>query len=255
MIKPTLLMPSKSSLLNTELPENGFKCLALHAMKRRFSLQKLALVSIPNLFTDFAESKKLWEEAYKEEHYNGYEFCFAIYQAFVGSDSAEDTLTVKERDKWREKVQSTSSELYELISGTRYSEFLEKRCFDLLQNVKEALSDELGGEIPQNLASRLNFVFFQHLFSLPLVLDDLSKTHESDVNNWMDLSDGPKGITEVNFTMKRPNDSDSQRAFFIRFMTEFFKVRTNKPQRPRVKILVEKLFGPIDSKTIRDLTK
>jgi hypothetical protein len=59
---------------------------------------------------------------------------------------------------------------------------------------------------------------------------------------WFDVQ-GKTDLSLIPITLKKPNDKDSHRAYFAKYMTYFFGKTTGGPKRPIVQSLIECLFG------------
>lgn len=241
-----------------EMRQYGFDSdynIKLH--KKIISRCNSAIENIPLLFScksHAIELKILWLEI-RSSNILDVGFLTAVSRAYIGFDGFTGIMTENERKNWIKKVQNSSLELIDLIGYSRYVDVAGKVVFDFCITMLDALFS-VKGDISDDVNEKLEYALFEACgdlsdkLSLSDLLYEIAATSETDIHSWHELSVGeePRFIF-----LKKPNSYEADRAYFARYMTNYFGIYAGEPKRQIVLTLIHCLFGEMDERKLRDI--
>jgi hypothetical protein len=153
-------------------------------------------------------------------------------------------------------VAQTSQRLAALLSGSDLQSVSDERVFNLYQDLAWLVDTHISDK---QEASRLKSEMHERVFySTSGFMWDLDRLTQVDVEfepikSWEDLQYTYEPFWPE-ITLKKPNDTNAPRAYFIRYVTYCLLNLTNKAHIDRVKRLSDTFYSEVDTKSIRGLT-
>lgn len=216
-----------------------------------YARSKLALVSIPALFTNKrngVDLEKFWHDVQSLEGITPWGFVCAVVEAFTGPRYATELMTAGQRRRWKKKVNEKANALSLLLMVTRLDSLMDGRYYDLSRRLFQVLSDS-GVKLSVDAESEIKSLFA----GAPLLtelLGELDEEHSDTEATWVERYCGDNAN---DVQLGKPDDPDAHRAYFVKSMTNFLGEHTGRPRRAIVKMLVESLFGSIQERKIVEL--
>jgi len=215
-----------------------------------------AISDIPRLFYDNPDNAYIWKDAISCSDYTASDLLAVIVMGYLGPDNPQGKLTAKDRQKWKADVAQTSQKLAALLSGSDLQSVSDERVFNLYKDLAWLIDFHVTNrEEAKALKSALEDRVFESSLGFMWDLERLTQVNAASepFKSWHDLQYTyepfwPKII------LKKPNDANAPRAYFIRYVTYCLLNLTNKAQIDRVKRLSDTFYSEVDTKSIRGLT-
>ena len=215
-----------------------------------------AISDIPRLFYSNPDNAYIWKDAISCSDYTAPNLLAVIVMGYLGPNNPQGKLTAKNRQKWKADVAQTSQRLAALLSGSDLQSVSDERVFNLYQDLAWLVDTHISDK---QEASRLKSEMHERVFySTSGFMWDLDRLTQVDVEfepikSWEDLQYSYEPFWPE-ITLKKPNDTNAPRAYFIRYVTYCLLNLTNKAHIDRVKRLSDTFYSEVDTKSIRGLT-
>ena len=216
-----------------------------------------AISDIPRLFYDNPDNAYIWKDAISCSDYTAPDLLAVIVMGYLGPNNPQGKLTAKNRQKWKADVAQTSQRLAALLSGSDLQSVSDERVFNLYKDLAWLVDFHVTNRKEAKvLKDALEERVFESSFGFMSDLDRLTQVNAASqrFKSWHDL----QYIYEPfwpEITLKKPNDTNAPRAYFIRYVTYCLLNLTNKAHIDRVKRLSDTFYSEVDSKSIRALTE
>ena len=175
---------------------------------------------------------------------------------YLGPDNPQGKLTAKDRQKWKADVAQTSQKLAALLSGSDLQSVSDERVFNLYKDLARLIDFHVTNrEEAKVLKGALEDRVFESSIGFMWDLERLTQVNAASerFKSWHDLQYTYEPFWPE-ITLKKPNDTNAPRAYFIRYVTFCFLNLTNKAHIDRVKRLSDTFYSEVDTKSIRGLT-
>ena len=175
---------------------------------------------------------------------------------YLGPNNPQGKLTAKDRQKWKAEVAQTSQRLEALLSGSDLQSVSDERVFNLYKDLAWLIDFHVTNrEEAKALKSALEDRIIESSLGFMWDLERLTQVNVATerFKTWEDLQYTYEPFWPE-ITLKKPNDSNAPRAYFIRYVTYCLLHLTNKAQIDRVKRLSDTFYSEVDTKSIRGLT-
>jgi len=215
-----------------------------------------AISDIPRLFYDNPDNAYIWKDAISCSDYTAPDLLAVIVMGYLGPNNLQGKLTAKNRQKWKADVAQTSQRLESLLSGSDLQSVSDERVFNLYKDLAWLIDFHVTNkEEAKSLKGALEERVFESSFGFMWDLERLTQVNADSerFKSWEDLQYTYEPFWPE-ITLKKPNDTNAPRAYFIRYVTYCLLSLTNKPYRDRVKRLSDTFYSEVDNKSIRGLT-
>ena len=215
-----------------------------------------AISDIPRLFYDNPDNAYIWKDAISCSDYTAPDLLAVIVMGYLGPNNPQGKLTAKNRQKWKADVAQTSQRLEALLSGSDLQSVSDERVFNLYKDLAWLIDFHVTNrEEAKSLKGALEERVFESSFGFMWDLERLTQVNADSerFKSWEDLQYTYEPFWPE-ITLKKPNDTNAPRAYFIRYVTYCLLSLTNKPYRDRVKRLSDTFYSEVDNKSIRGLT-
>ena len=215
-----------------------------------------AISDIPRLFYDNPDNAYIWKDAISCSDYTAPDLLAVIVMGYLGPNNPQGKLTAKNRQKWKADVAQTSQRLEALLSGSDLQSVSDERVFNLYKDLAWLIDFHVTNkEEAKALKGALEERVFESSFGFMWDLERLTQVNADSerFKSWEDLQYTYEPFWPE-ITLKKPNDTNAPRAYFIRYVTYCLLSLTNKPYRDRVKRLSDTFYSEVDNKSIRGLT-
>lgn len=215
-----------------------------------------AISDIPRLFYDNPDNAYIWKDAISCSDYTAPDLLAVIVMGYLGPNNPQGKLTAKNRQKWKADVAQTSQRLEALLSGSDLQSVSDERVFNLYKDLAWLIDFYVTNkEEAKSLKGALEERVFESSFGFMWDLERLTQVNADSerFKSWEDLQYTYEPFWPE-ITLKKPNDTNAPRAYFIRYVTYCLLSLTNKPYRDRVKRLSDTFYSEVDNKSIRGLT-
>ncbi|AJP44110.1 hypothetical protein EP12_10970 [Alteromonas australica] len=215
-----------------------------------------AISDIPRLFYDNPDNAYIWKDAISCSDYTAPDLLAVIVMGYLGPNNPQGKLTAKNKQKWKADVAQTSQRLEALLSGSDLQSVSDERVFNLYKDLAWLIDFHVTNkEEAKSLKGALEERVFESSFGFMWDLERLTQVNADSerFKSWEDLQYTYEPFWPE-ITLKKPNDTNAPRAYFIRYVTYCLLSLTNKPYRDRVKRLSDTFYSEVDNKSIRGLT-
>ncbi len=215
-----------------------------------------AIRDIPRLFYDNPDNAYIWKDAISCSDYTASDLLAVIVMGYLGPDNPQAKLTAKDRQKWKADVAQTSQKLAALLSGSDLQSVSDERVFNLYKDLAWLIDFHVTNkEEAKSLKGALEERVFESSFGFMWDLERLTQVNADSerFKSWEDLQYTYEPFWPE-ITLKKPNDTNAPRAYFIRYVTYCLLNLTNKAHIDRVKRLSDTFYSEVDTKSIRGLT-
>ncbi|MDP2534929.1 hypothetical protein [Alteromonas stellipolaris] len=215
-----------------------------------------AISDIPRLFYNNPDNAYIWKDAISCSDYSASDLLAVIVMGYLGPDNPQGKLTAKDRQKWKSDVSQTSQNLAALLSGSDLQSVSDERVFNLYKDLAWLIDFHVTNrEEAKALKGALENRVFESSFGFMWDLERLTQVNADSerFKSWHDLQYTYKPFWPE-ITLKKPNDTNAPRAYFIRYVTYCFLNLTNTAYIGRVKRLSDTFYSEVDEKSIRGLT-
>lgn len=215
-----------------------------------------AISDIPRLFYDNPDNAYIWKDAISCSDYTAPDLLAVIVMGYLGPNNPQGKLTAKDRKKWKADVAQTSQRLEALLSGSDLQSVSDERVFNLYKDLAWLIDFHVTNkEEAKALKGALEERVFESSFGFMWDLERLTQVNADSerFKSWEDLQYTYEPFWPE-ITLKKPNDSNALRAYFIRYVTYCLLNLTNKAHIDRVKRLSDTFYSEVDTKSIRGLT-
>lgn len=215
-----------------------------------------AISDIPRLFYNNPDNAYIWKDAISCSDYSASDLLAVIVMGYLGPDNPQGKLTAKDRQKWKTDVAQTSQELASLLSGSELQSVSDERVFNLYKDLARLIDFHVTNrEEAKVLKGALEDRVFESSLGFMWDLERLTQVNAASerFKSWHDLQYTYEPFWPE-ITLKKPNDTNAPRAYFIRYVTYCFLNLTNKAHIDRVKRLSDTFYSEVDTKSIRGLT-
>jgi len=215
-----------------------------------------AISDIPRLFYDNPDNAYIWKDAISCSDYTTSDLLAVIVMGYLGPDNPQGKLTAKDRQKWKADVAQTSQKLAALLSGSDLQSVSDERVFNLYKDLAWLIDFHVTNrEEAKALKGALEDRIFESSFGFMWDLERLTQvnTASEGFKSWHDLQYTYEPFWPE-ITLKKPNDSNAPRAYFIRYVTYCLLGLTNKSSPYLVKRISDTFYSEVDKKSITDLT-
>lgn len=215
-----------------------------------------AISDIPRLFYNNPDNAYIWKDAISCSDYSSSDLLAVIVMGYLGPDGVQNTLTAKQRHKWKVDVAQTSKNLVSLLSGSSFTSISDERVFNLYKDLEWLVDTHISNK--EEAISLKSEIHERVFYSTSGFMWDLDRLTQVDVEfkpikPWENLQYAYEHFWPE-ITLKKPNDANASRAYFIRYVTYCLLNLTNKAHIDRVKRLSDTFYSEVDTKSIRDLT-
>ena len=215
-----------------------------------------AISDIPRLFYSNPDNAYIWKDAISCSDYTAPNLLAVIVMGYLGPNNPQGKLTAKNRQKWKADVAQTSQRLAALLSGSDLQSVSDERVFSLYKDLAWLIDFHVTNrEEAKALKGALEDRIFESSFGFMWDLERLTQVNTASerFKSWHDLQYTYEPFWPE-ITLKKPNDSNAPRAYFIRYVTYCLLNLTNKAHIDRVKRLSDTFYSEVDTKSIRGLT-
>ena len=215
-----------------------------------------AISDIPRLFYNNPDNAYIWKDAISCSDYTAPDLLAVIVMGYLGPNNPQGKLTARDRQKWKADVAQTSQRLEALLSGSDLQSVSDERVFNLYKDLAWLIDFHVTNkEEAKALKGALEERVFESSFGFMWDLERLTQVNADSerFKSWEDLQYTYEPFWPE-ITLKKPNDTNAPRAYFIRYVTYCLLSLTNKPYRDRVKRLSDTFYSEVDNKSIRGLT-
>jgi hypothetical protein len=215
-----------------------------------------AISDIPRLFYNNLDNAYIWKDAISCSDYAAPDLLAVIVMGYLGPNNPQGKLTAKGRQKWKADVAQTSQKLSALLSGSDLQSVSDERVFNLYKDLAWLIDFHVTNrEEAKALKGALENRVFESSFGFMWDLERLTQVNADSerFKSWHDLQYTYEPFWPE-ITLKKPNDTNAPRAYFIRYVTYCFLNLTNTAYIGRVKRLSDTFYSEVDEKSIRDLT-
>ena len=215
-----------------------------------------AISDIPRLFYNNPDNAYIWKDAISCSDYSASDLLAVIVMGYLGPDNPQGKLTAKDRQKWKADVAQTSQKLAALLSGSDLQSVSDERVFNLYKDLARLIEFHVTNrEEAKVLKGALEDRVFESSIGFMWDLERLTQVNAASerFKSWHDLQYTYEPFWPE-ITLKKPNDTNAPRAYFIRYVTFCFLNLTNKAHIDRVKRLSDTFYSEVDTKSIRGLT-
>ena len=215
-----------------------------------------AISDIPRLFYNNPDNAYIWKDAISGGDYTATDLLAVIVMGYLGPNNPQGKLTAKDRQKWKADVAQTSQKLEALLSGSDLQSVSDERVFNLYQDLASLIDFHVTNrEEAKALKGALEDRIFESSFGFMWDLERLTQVNVATerFKSWEDLQYTYEPFWPE-ITLKKPNDTNAPRAYFIRYVTYRFLNLTNTAHIGRVKRLSDTFYSEVDEKSIRGLT-
>ena len=215
-----------------------------------------AISDIPRLFYDNPDNAYIWKDAISCSDYTASDLLAVIVMGYLGPDNPQAKLTAKDRQKWKADVAQTSQKLAALLSGSDLQSVSDERVFNLYKDLAWLIDFHVTNrEEAKVLKGALEDRVFESSFGFMWDLERLTKINAASerFKSWHDLQYTYEPFWPE-IILKKPNDANAPRAYFIRYVTYCFLRLTDKAQIERVKRISDTFYNEVDTKSVRGLT-
>ncbi len=215
-----------------------------------------AISDIPRLFYDNPDNAYIWKDAISCSDYTAPDLLAVIVMGYLGPNNPQGKLTARDRQKWKADVAQTSQRLEALLSGSDLQSVSDERVFNLYKDLAWLIDFHVTNkEEAKALKGALEERVFESSFGFMWDLERLTQVNADSerFKSWEDLQYTYEPFWPE-ITLKKPNDTNAPRAYFIRYVTYCLLNLTNKAHIDRVKRLSDTFYSEVDNKSIRGLT-
>jgi hypothetical protein len=215
-----------------------------------------AISDIPRLFYNNPDNAYIWKDAISCSDYSASDLLAVIVMGYLGPDNPQGKLTAKDRQKWKADVAQTSQKLAALLSGSDLQSVSDERVFNLYKDLARLIDFHVTNrEEAKVLKGALEDRVFESSIGFMWDLERLTQVNAASerFKSWHDLQYTYEPFWPE-ITLKKPNDTNAPRAYFIRYVNFCFLNLTNKAHIDRVKRLSDTFYSEVDTKSIRGLT-
>jgi hypothetical protein len=258
-IRPDLQHKARSiQSLNNELAttqsEGSREYLSLLIERAKRASQ--AISDIPRLFYNNPDNAYIWKDAISCSDYSASDLLAVIVMGYLGPDNPQGKLTARDRQKWKAEVCQTSQKLAALLSGSDLQSVSDERVFNLYKDLARLIDFHVTNrDEAKILKGALEDRVFESSLGFMWDLERLTLVNATSerFKSWHDLQYTYEPFWPE-ITLKKPNDTNAPRAYFIRYVTYCLLSLTNKAHIDRVKRLSDTFYSEVDTKSIRGLT-
>ena len=215
-----------------------------------------AISDIPRLFYNNPDNAYIWKDAISCSDYTAPDLLAVIVMGYLGPNNPQGKLTARDRQKWKADVAQTSQRLEALLSGSDLQSVSDERVFNLYKDLAWLIDFHVTNkEEAKALKGALEERVFESSFGFMWDLERLTQVNADSerFKSWEDLQYTYEPFWPE-ITLKKPNDTNAPRAYFIRYVTYCLLNLTNKAHIDRVKRLSDTFYSEVDTKSIRGLT-
>ena len=215
-----------------------------------------AISDIPRLFYNNPDNAYIWKDAISCSDYTAPDLLAVIVMGYLGPNNPQGKLTARDRQKWKADVAQTSQRLEALLSGRDLQSVSDERVFNLYKDLAWLIDFHVTNkEEAKALKGALEERVFESSFGFMWDLERLTQVNADSerFKSWEDLQYTYEPFWPE-ITLKKPNDTNAPRAYFIRYVTYCLLNLTNKAHIDRVKRLSDAFYSEVDTKSIRGLT-
>ncbi|GAB2684833.1 hypothetical protein [Aliiglaciecola aliphaticivorans] len=192
---------------------------------------------------DDHNAKLFWERLCSFPNIDLNEFLNALIRALEHNLSRLERMTPKEREKHRENLVKCAQTLEALVEDTPYERITDRFMAQLCDLIDE--TNEFDSPKVSDPRKDLGLSCFEAV-SLKRILQDLQHLNEYDIDNFLENSP---------ISLKKPNDRNSHRAYFIQIIANYFEIATGKPQRELVRLLCVIFFPNLSEPSDSDIRR
>ncbi len=177
-----------------------------------------AISDIPRLFYDNPDNAYIWKDAISCSDYTAPDLLAVIVMGYLGPNNLQGKLTAKNRQKWKADVAQTSQRLESLLSGSDLQSVSDERVFNLYKDLAWLIDFHVTNkEEAKSLKGALEERVFESSFGFMWDLERLTQVNADSerFKSWEDLQYTYEPFWPE-ITLKKPNDTNAPRAYFIR---------------------------------------
>ena len=177
-----------------------------------------AISDIPRLFYNNPDNAYIWKDAISCSDYTAPDLLAVIVMGYLGPNNPQGKLTARDRQKWKADVAQTSQRLEALLSGSDLQSVSDERVFNLYKDLAWLIDFHVTNkEEAKALKGALEERVFESSFGFMWDLERLTQVNADSerFKSWEDLQYTYEPFWPE-ITLKKPNDTNAPRAYFIR---------------------------------------